>query len=288
MAKRTFLSRNIKGRKKKKEKVLAFTKPGVKEFVEVDVPTFTDKGPDIPASLERRQRGFELIQEAETRGTRKKKKGILTKIAEVGLTPAAASAKFLGTIFGIEGAKLSIGEIAEKAGETPTGKVLGLGTVAAGLLLGGVAATKLTAVSKIAQIGKISTRTGISREIISKFATNTKSLNLTFSLLRRVVTNPAFIIGAIGSYPFSHFIKEEALQTLNIVIFKAVNAGDLEGATELTNTVNEMLDEQKTIIDWIPFANIVKKFIGKNGFFAAAEKANREWERIIEIMRTQQ
>jgi len=182
-----------------------------------------------------------------------------------------------------------------------------LGTVLAGLLTYGAAtggaAAATTGIARITQtvsalgrtqvaqrafVGR-STTSGIdkifhaTRPIAARFAVNQKSSALSTSLLSRVVTNPAFIIGAIGSYPFAHFIKEEALQTLNIAVFKAVEAGDLEGARELNDTVKEMVQGQGTIIKWIPYANVVEKLIGKNGFFETAGKAADEWNRIMDI-----
>ena len=123
----------------------------------------------------------------------------------------------------------------------------------------------------------------ITRPIATRFATNAKSIALTNSLLSRVVTNPAFIIGAIGSYPFAYFIKEEALQTLNIAIFKATEAGDFEGANKLIKNVDEMVVNQGEILGWIPYVNVLDKLIGKKGFFSMAALANEEWKRVIAI-----
>lgn len=119
------------------------------------------------------------------------------------------------------------------------------------------------------------------RPIAAKYATNPKSVGLTTSLIKKtmtVVKNPAFIIGAIGSYPFASFIKEEAIQTLSIPIMKAVGAGDLETATALTEDVDAMLADSGGLLAVVPYANVVKRLIS---FFEAAGKANDAWKEII-------
>ena len=121
------------------------------------------------------------------------------------------------------------------------------------------------------------------RPTATRFATNPKSIALTKSFLVKLglgIGAAGITLGAVGTYPFSNFIKEEALQTLNIPIFKAVNAGDLEGAEILIKEVDEMLEQEKTFMDKIPYLNVQKSL---QGYFTAARIANEEWKRVISI-----
>tara|TARA_Y100000310_G_C20701853_1_gene830738 strand:+ start:8850 stop:10013 length:1164 start_codon:yes stop_codon:yes gene_type:complete len=116
----------------------------------------------------------------------------------------------------------------------------------------------------------------------SRFANNRKSQGLSSSILSKggmSLAAASLAVGAIGSYPFAGFIKEEAVQTLSVAIFKAVDAGDLDGAEELTEQVDEIINMDTTDI---PYANVLQNL---NVFFEAARAANEEWERIIELIR---
>lgn len=116
-----------------------------------------------------------------------------------------------------------------------------------------------------------------------RFATNPKTLGLTSSLIVKIgvgVGAASLLIGAIGSYPFAGFLKEEALQALSLPTFKAIDAGDLEGAKVLIGEVDEILDNKGSILSKIPYANVMESV---SNYFDAAAKANNEWKRIIEI-----
>ena len=78
------------------------------------------------------------------------------------------------------------------------------------------------------------------------------------------------LVGAIGSYPFAGFIKEEALQTLGFAVLAAIKNKDAE-------RLRTALDEQAQILDittWekllglIPYANVVAQL---RDFYNAAK-----------------
>jgi flagellar biosynthesis/type III secretory pathway protein FliH len=113
------------------------------------------------------------------------------------------------------------------------------------------------------------------------YSVNQKTIGLTKSLLTKTFTtikNPAFIIGAIGSYPFANFVKEEALQTLSIPIMQALKEGDVETARTQITEVDKMLAEKNNLLDKIPYANVLKRL---NEFFEAAKTSNDAWKNII-------
>lgn len=123
------------------------------------------------------------------------------------------------------------------------------------------------------------------RPVATRFASNTKSSGLTTSLLKRVglsSTGAGILLATIGTYPFAGFIKEEALQTLNFPIARAVQAGDFEGASNLINEVDEIVNAQNDIIDKIPYVNVIKNL---KLFMKSTEEANNEWKRLLNIER---
>ena len=94
--------------------------------------------------------------------------------------------------------------------------------------------------------------------------TNGKSIATTAKWLlnlggiNKAVAIPV-IIGAIGSYPFAGFIKEESLQTLGFGVLTARNAGDLEGEQLALDQQREVLDPGlwSSIFAKIPYANVL-------------------------------
>lgn len=154
------------------------------------------------------------------------------------------------------------------------------------LVLGGVLATLLTAP---ALITAVTTRAIVGRAVpelikfgAGRFLTNPKTIGSSISMLSKIgltLGAASLFAGAVGSYPFAGFLKEEALQTLNIGIFKAVDAGDLEGAARLVAEVDEILDNEGNILSKIPYANVLESL---KLFFSAASETNKEWKRILE------
>lgn len=168
-----------------------------------------------------------------------------------------------------------------------------------GLAARGVAAVGKAVITRTAIKGKVSLTTqrafvgrssqsGVdkifhkTREVARRFGTNTKSQGLTTSMVTKIgltVGAAGLFVGAVGSYPFASFIKEEAIQTLNIPILVAMQKGDFETAQKQVDAVDEILAQRFTIIDAIPYANVVKQL---NTFFDAAEKSNDAWRTLIE------
>lgn len=119
------------------------------------------------------------------------------------------------------------------------------------------------------------------------YTVNANTLASTGSLLAKVRITPAgaaILIGAIGTYPFQGFIKEEALQTLSFGIKSAIQSGNLDLADEATAQVDEILNPSTwdQIISTIPYANVVAKL---KDFYDAARTKNAIDKKIIEDMR---
>jgi len=149
--------------------------------------------------------------------------------------------------------------------------------------------------SAIAQAAKVGT-SGISKVATGtagKIAVNaaTKAATTTWlSKLAAFATNPTVIvsglIGAIGSYPFAGFIKEEALQTLGFGIRTATASGDIEGAEEAIALQKEILDPSMwdEIKNGIPYANVLNQL---GDFYKSAETKLSIDEKMVSDMKTQ-
>ncbi len=162
--------------------------------------------------------------------------------------------------------------------------------------LGGVGAGKVASFAKptVANtrglIGKgaetnIDKVPAFTRETARRFPSNVKSQTLTKNFLAKAgigIAAAGIILGAIGSYPFAGFLKEEAIQTISIPIKTSIDEGDFEGATVLTDAVDEMINTKSNWVDKIPYANVVKSI---NSFLRGAEKSNNQWKRIISEQR---
>lgn len=125
------------------------------------------------------------------------------------------------------------------------------------------------------------------RPVAARFATNPKTIGSSISMLSKIgltLGAASLAVGALGSYPFAGFIKEEAVQTLNIGIFKAVDAGDDEGAQKLIDEVDEILEAEGSIMSKIPYANVLSSL---KTFFDATRETNEEWKRIIAIRKAE-
>jgi len=134
------------------------------------------------------------------------------------------------------------------------------------------AITSANSMQKAAQPGvKFTPVTGNAAE---SFATNGKSLVKTSKWLLangfNMKTAP-LIMGAIGSYPFAGFIKEEALQTLSFGVLSAKQSGDLVQEEEALNQLQEVLDPStwNKIVGAIPYVNVLGQL---NTFYEAARK----------------
>lgn len=188
---------------------------------------------------------------------------VLGRIAQVGLLPATfignTTTAILEGITGKEFGRTKAGELAE----TPAGKALGLGTVAAAVgAIGAGIAAKTTATATAAQIGKAGISPSIRAKLVTKYASNIKSKGLTTRLMAKIGLSlgaAGLLVTAIGNYPFAGFIKQEASQTTGIGFFQANNADDVAGMAEAIERQEEIVNAEKTILDWIPFANVSKQ-----------------------------
>ena len=104
------------------------------------------------------------------------------------------------------------------------------------------------------------------------YATNGKSLVKSAALLLKSGFNlktAPIILGAIGSYPFAGFIKEEALQTISFGIKGAKDSGDLAGEEAAIQQMDEVLEPNawSKILGLIPYVNVLKSL---KDFYEAA------------------
>ena len=78
------------------------------------------------------------------------------------------------------------------------------------------------------------------------------------------------LVGAIGSYPFAGFIKEESLQTLGFASETAKRNKDIEGLREALDHMAEVLDKTlwERFLGAIPYANILAQL---HDFYDAAK-----------------
>ena len=167
--------------------------------------------------------------------------------------------------------------LAEKLG--PIGIVGAGAAIGAGLFFGGTAIAGKVAAGKTAQIigQKAIEKGGQAFGTAAHFATNTKSLGLTKSLLSKagMSTRALIAIGAaVGSYPFALFQLAEASDKIGIAMFQAAKNGDEEEVLRLVEVQEEMLDLSvwEKIVLAIPVANVAQSVI-KN-IKAALESAD--------------
>ena len=137
--------------------------------------------------------------------------------------------------------------------------------------------TGLSAVQSAAAVGKSTTAATLNIQTIRAggsafYATNTATLAKSTSMIAKIATQlgkPKLVasaiagltVGAIGSYPFAGFIKEEALQAIKGSYTGAMIQGDMDLAQLAIDERQEILDPSLTekILGLIPYANIVKQ-----------------------------
>lgn len=125
------------------------------------------------------------------------------------------------------------------------------------------------------------------RTVATRFVTNPKTMGLTTSWLSKmgIGTKAAgTFIAAVGTYPFAGFLKEEAVQSLNIPIQTAIYNGDLEAAKKAVADVDELIANKNNIYQKIPFVNVLDSL---NAFFDSAQKTNDQWKNIIGTVETE-
>ena len=121
--------------------------------------------------------------------------------------------------------------------------------------------------------------------IAGRYPINGKSIGLTKSIfgnLGLTIAASGLALSSIGTYPFAGFIKEEALQTLSIGFFTAEKNNDIGGMELAIQETEEILNAAPSIIDKVPFANVVKQL---NSFFKAAKTKLEIDKRSLEIAR---
>ena len=185
----------------------------------------------------------------------------------------------------------SLTEQVQKSAALPLGHPGSLKTTA---LLGGALGLTLAASAFVSLgVGTAAASTAGS----TTFATNTANIASTSSWIARlagtaktVITNPIFVastlVGAIGSYPFAGFIREEALQTLGFGVRSATESGDVAGAEEAIEFQKEVLNPGiwQEIFSKIPYVNVLAKL--KEFYEAATIKLSID-EKIVNDMKIQ-
>ena len=119
------------------------------------------------------------------------------------------------------------------------------------------------------------------RPIAQRFGTNTKTKGLTTSLISKAglsIGGAGLLVGAIGSYPFAGFIKEEAIQTLGFAFNTAERNKDVTGMENSLAETDEILNNAQTIMDKVPYANVLKQLT--TFFEAAAVKLDNDRRRL--------
>lgn len=152
-----------------------------------------------------------------------------------------------------------------------------------------VGLTKLTGKAGNIIPGKFVTIPNIAPAAIN-FATNTKTVGLTSSFLIKAglaASAAGLLIGIISSYPFSGFIKEESLQTLSFAVRTAMDSGDLEGAQDAIDQINEILNPQvwDKILAAVPFLNVHTQL--KDFYLAATTKNANDQEALDKARKVQ-
>jgi len=151
--------------------------------------------------------------------------------------------------------------------------------------------TPITSVQKAGVTGKIgglAIKPMTAQELaIAKmgFATNTKTSSLTTKFLTIAgfsLAGAMLLKEIIGTYPFSGFIKEEAIQTMSFGVTTAMRANDWDLAQEAINLNSEILTKESTIVPW---ANVQQNL---GSFFDAARLKNKIDQEVLNQMKTQE
>lgn len=189
------------------------------------------------------------------------------------------------------------------------GGVLAIGAVGAGAIAtGGTAVITRTAsaINRIgnptlttqrAFIGKAAT-SGVDKlfkvapkvaKTATRFATNPKSSALSLKwLISKVnmsMAGAGLLLGAVGSYPFAGFIREEAVQQTGFAYSSAEKINDIEGMELADQATDEILDAELSIIDQIPYNNVVVQL--REYFKAVRVKSIQNKRTIAELKRDQ-
>jgi len=146
--------------------------------------------------------------------------------------------------------------------------------------------------SKLSTIGKSGLKSTTSNTA-DTIASNTVTEVATKSWLSKLVTSAkspvvvvSALVGAIGSYPFAGFIKEEALQTIGFATRSAIQSGDIEGADEAIELQKQILDPSlwSEIKSKIPYVNVLSSL---DDFYKSAQVKLSVDEKIVRDLKVQ-
>ena len=238
-------------------------------------PTLSSKGTIVSKPEEKEKRGFvETIQDEWNRPVFEGKtieKKVISAITSPKMTVALAT--ILGTLLGGSAITSRLALRTGIARTTGLKAIAGRGLIPAGRLkTSQIIGKQLTPF----EFGKFQARAGASA---ARFATNAKSSSLTTKILLAggiSMWAASMAKDIIGTYPFGGFIKEESLQAVGFPITKAMDAGDYEGAQLLLDASNELLNMDTSKI---PYKNVQDNL---NEYFKVQEKANTQWQRLID------
>ncbi|KKN18391.1 hypothetical protein LCGC14_0956420 [marine sediment metagenome] len=211
------------------------------------------------------------------------------------LTSPKTTGVLAGTLAAVGGAGLLAGAIGTKLAAKPAQAVITrfasrhqLDTLTGKLVARGTRQTQRAFVGRPGTHGKLIDKIFRATPNVKRFATNQKSTTLTKSLATKAglgLGTASLLIGAIGSYPFAGFIKEEALQTLGFAFKTAEENKDIEGMENALADVEEILNAAPEIMDKIPYANVLNQL---TSFFAAANTKLDNDRRRLETLRGEQ
>ena len=137
--------------------------------------------------------------------------------------------------------------------------------------------TGISAVQSAAAVGKSASAAALNINIIRAggsafYKTNSATLAKTTSMITKIAIQlgkPRLVasviagltVGAIGSYPFAGFIKEEALQAIKGSYTGAMIQGNMDAAQLAIDERKEILNPNLTerILSTIPYVNVVKQ-----------------------------
>ena len=211
-------------------------------------------------------------------------------------TAATPMQKFSGTPLGefVSGIKETILGQTDLS-KSPTGAhTLGalVGYAGAITSFSAVAAIGETVVANLAKVGTVGV-VEVATTTAETIAANPVTRATTASWLTKLastVKDPTFVVGtlmaSIGSYPFSGFIKEEALQTISFAVSSAIENNDVELATQAIELQKEILDPNlwNQIKANIPFVNVLDKL---DDFYEAARLKITVDEKIVNDLKIQ-
>ena len=126
------------------------------------------------------------------------------------------------------------------------------------------------------------------RKEAGRFPTNIKSKGLTTSMMTKIglgVAAAGTLIGAIGSYPFAGFIKQEAIQTLGFAFNNAKDNKDVEGMELALEEQREILNQAPSVMAKVPYANVLGEL---QSFFEAAQTNYEVNQKVIQKLKEEQ